>query len=128
MRKAEKEAIFEKWSAIGFLENDLGKEYNIETALMYEHLALILIADGKKEIRKYSEQVDICVFPVLYKLAIEFNMKMSKREVNKMLRALNSFLMGQRVASLTLELHGHTHIDIEAEIISEFAENYAKTL
>lgn len=128
MKKVDKNKIFEKWNHIGFLDNGLGRQFNIKLALMFEHTALKLLADIEKESRVYSEQLETCAFAVLHRLATKSNMKMSKREVNKMLKALNSFLTGPRAASLMIEFHGHTNIDMEAELLSEFAENYAKTL
>lgn len=128
MKKADKKKIFDKWAYIGFLDNDLGEEFNTQLALMFEHTAVKLLADIEKEFRVYSEQLETSAFPVLHRLATKSNMKMSKREVNKMLKALNSFLTGPRASSLMIEFHGHTNIDMEAELLSEFSENYAKTL
>ena len=126
MKKAEKKEIFEKWNSYGFLENDLGEKFNIKLALIFEHIALILIADSKKEIRRYSETLDTVVFSVLYQLAVKYNMKIGKREANRVMKELNSYITSNRVITLIHQLSTNTNIHIEAELLAEFAENYSK--
>ena len=128
MKKKEKKELYHKWKHIGFLENDLGEEFNMKLALMFEHIAKTLLADYDKETRRYSETLDTVAFPVLYRLAVNYNMKMGKREVNRMMKELNLYITSNRVITLIHQLSTNTSIDIEAELLAEFAENYGKTL
>lgn len=133
MKKKEKEEIFKKWDTLGFLENDLGKEFNTKIALMYDYMALTLIADSEKDENKkiYSERMEVYVFPVLYRLATRHNMIMSKRSVMKFLKEFKLYLDDPDIIKFIHEYDGHYNdnsIDVEAEVIAEFCEKYGKTL
>jgi hypothetical protein len=61
-------AIYDKWRSLGFLEG-LSLKNQIALANAYEHTACKLLADAKVpseiEDRKYNDEVDTIVFPIL---------------------------------------------------------------
>ena len=57
-------AVYDKWRSLGFLEG-LSLKNQITLANAYEYTANKLLVDSEKGCRKYNDEVDTIVFPIL---------------------------------------------------------------
>ena len=118
--------IYNKWKSLGFLDG-LPIKSQINLAHAYESVAIKLIADNEKGIRKYNDEVDSIVFPILREIIIinprnELNDEFVNGVLEKTLELIKS-----SVYDGIDDLHADPHIDVKAELLKLFVEtNYGK--